>query len=132
LTLKDVYSEGALAAEEMEGAEDGYARIFNAIDLRNWRSHCRRNPRTEEKVCATTYMKRVGLLSKKRLLKVDNPCLSRVQNHLSHNYHIGNKKALFHFLTRYYAHASKPIEQALPLTFHLARGAEDPRYGDFL
>lgn len=77
-------------------------------------------------------MKRVGLLSKKRLLKVDNPCLLRVQNHLSHNYHIGNKKALFHFLTRYYTQANKPIDQALPLTFHLAKGMEDARYGDFL
>lgn len=77
-------------------------------------------------------MKRVGLLSKKRLLKVDNPCLLKVHNHLSHNYHIGNKKALFHFLTRYYSHANKPIEQAIPLTFHLARGTDDPRYADFL
>ena len=132
LTLKDVYSERALTAEEVEGTEDGYIRIFNAIDLRNWRSHCKRNPRTEAKVCSTTYMKRVGLLSKKRLLKVDNPTVLRVQNHLSHNYHIGNKKALFHFLTRYYKQANKPIDQALPLTFHLAKGMEDSHYDDFL
>lgn len=46
LTLKDVYSEGVFTAEDMEGNEDGYSRIFNAIDLRNWRSHCKRNPRT--------------------------------------------------------------------------------------
>lgn len=47
LTLKDVYSEGALAAEEIDGGEDGYCRIFNVIDLKNWRSHCKKNPRTE-------------------------------------------------------------------------------------
>ncbi|XP_031505734.1 uncharacterized protein LOC116268045 [Nymphaea colorata] len=55
-----------------------------------------------------------------------------VQNHLVENYYIGNKKALFYNLKRYYDHINKAVFEAVPLTFHLTRGTEDPNYSEFL
>jgi hypothetical protein len=88
--------------------------------------------KTEEKICSNTYIKRVGLLNKKRLLKIENPFSLKVQNHLAENYYIGNKKALFYNLKRYYQFIGKPLFDAVPLTFHLTRGIEDQQYGEFL
>lgn len=73
-------------------------------------------------------MKRVGLLNKKRLFKIDNPSLVTIQNHLPENYYIGNKKALFYNLKRYYEYAHKALSDAIPLTFHLSKGTDDQNY----
>lgn len=77
-------------------------------------------------------MKRIGLLNKKRLLKIDNPSVLKVQNHLIENYFIGNKKALFYNLKAYYQHIKQSVFSIIPLTFHIAKGTEDPQYSDFV
>jgi tubulin polyglutamylase TTLL1/tubulin monoglycylase TTLL3/8 len=118
--------------ERGQASQDEYSRLFNAVDLRNWREHFKRNAKTEEKIGESTYVKRVGLLSKKKLFKVESPCAARLQNHLVENYYIGNKKALFYNLKKYYDFQGKDVFQVIPVTFHVQKGVDDPQYHQFL
>lgn len=45
-----------------------------------------------------------------------------MQNHLINNYVIGNKKALFHTMSSYYASKGEDVFEYLPLTFHIKQG----------
>ena len=55
-----------------------------------------------------------------------------MHNHLINNYVIGNKKALFHTKSSYYAERGEEVFDYLPLTFHIKEGLEDPVYYKFL
>ena len=55
-----------------------------------------------------------------------------VHNHFLQNYHIGNKKALFYNLKRYYNLQNKNVFKIIPLTFHIKNGLTDPEYMNFL
>ena len=50
----------------------------------------------------------------------------RVHNHFVQNYFIGNKKALFYNLKRYYDLLEKDVFTIIPLTFHIKDGLSDP------
>lgn len=45
-----------------------------------------------------------------------------MQNHLINNYVIGNKKALFHTMSSFYAEKGEDVFEYLPLTFHIKQG----------
>lgn len=77
-------------------------------------------------------MKRAGLLSKKNLRVIEDSRRLVVHNHLEHNYFIGNKKALFYHMKKYYELKELNLSDALPLTFHIIKGVEDPEYRQFL
>jgi len=49
-----------------------------------------------------------------------------IHNHLEQNYYIGNKKALFYNMRAYYQRKQMNIFDALPLTFHIVKGVDDP------
>lgn len=51
-----------------------------------------------------------------------------MHNHLSSNFYIGNKKALYYNLKRYLELKGEDPFKILPLTFHIAKGTEDPEY----
>lgn len=51
-----------------------------------------------------------------------------IHNHLEQNYYIGNKKALFYNMRAYYNKMQMNIFDALPLTFHIVKGVDDPEY----
>ena len=55
-----------------------------------------------------------------------------MQNHFAFNYFIGNKKAMFYCLRKYYEITQQNVFEFLPLTFHISRGTEDPEYRKFL
>lgn len=46
----------------------------------------------------------------------------KVHNHLPQNYYLGNKKALFATMKRYYEITRKNIFEIVPLTFHIQKG----------
>ncbi len=48
------------------------------------------------------------------------------------NFLLGNKKALFATMKRYYEACDKNVFDYLPLTFHISKGIEDPEYFAFL
>ena len=56
----------------------------------------------------------------------------KVHNHLPRNYVLGNKKALFSTMRKYYECNQQDVCQYLPLTFHIQNGLEDEDYFKFL
>ena len=56
----------------------------------------------------------------------------RIHNHLTNNYIIGNKKALFYTMSKYYQATNQDPFDYLPLTFHIQNGLEDQEYLKFL
>ena len=56
----------------------------------------------------------------------------RIHNHLPNNYIIGNKKALYYTMSRYYEANGEDTFNYLPLTFHIHEGIEDNEYLKFL
>jgi hypothetical protein len=50
---------------------------------------------------------------------------------LEFNHFIGNKKALFYNLKRYYELRKKNAFEFIPLTFHIKEGTNDPEYVKF-
>ena len=72
-------------------------------DLSLWENYLSVNSKFEERGIETGWLKRVGgLLRKKGVLIIDNSSKLRVHNHLQANYFLGNKKALFYCLKKYY------------------------------
>jgi len=53
-------------------------------------------------------------------------------NHLDHNYHLGNKKALFYNLREYCEKNKEDIFDIVPLTFHIENGKKDDQYLRFI
>ena len=51
-----------------------------------------------------------------------------MHNHLEQNYYIGNKKSLFYHMKKYYSLQNLDVFEAIPLTFHISKGIEDPQF----
>jgi hypothetical protein len=64
--------------------------------------------------------------------KIDDSRQLTVHNHLEYNFYIGNKKALFYNMKRYLELKQEDPFKMLPLTFHVAKGVDDPEYRNFL
>lgn len=56
----------------------------------------------------------------------------KIHNHLPRNFVLGNKKALFATMKRYYECMKQDVFNYLPLTFHIENGLEDKEYFKFL
>ena len=56
----------------------------------------------------------------------------KMQNHMSQNFLIGNKKALLYTMRQYYESCNMNVFNYLPLSFHVTKGMEDPEYMRFL
>lgn len=54
-----------------------------------------------------------------------------MHNHLEFNHYIGNKKALYYNLKRYYELRSKNVFEVIPLTFHIRSGVADAEFTKF-
>jgi len=70
-------------------------------------------------------------LKKENMVRID-PTKLRVHNHLENNYVIGNKKALFYTMSKYYELTKQNVFDYLPTTFHIESGLGDPTYMKFL
>ena len=55
-----------------------------------------------------------------------------MHNHFEANYYIGNKKALFYNIKKYYQVKGFDPFTFLPLTFHISKGLNDQDYKNFL
>lgn len=56
----------------------------------------------------------------------------KIQNHFEKNFFLGNKKALYYSMKRYYEITDRNIFDYLPITFHISKGIDDPEYEKFL
>ena len=71
--------------------------------------------------------KRTGQLFKsKRIEVIESSNKVKMHNHLSCNYFLGNKKALFYSMRKYYQLKEVDPFTKIPLTFHITQGLEDP------
>lgn len=77
-------------------------------------------------------MKRLGLLSKKNLAVIDDSRKLLIHNHVQQNFSIGNKKALYYHMKKYYNLKGLNLFDSVPLTFHIIKGVIDPEYSNFL
>lgn len=55
----------------------------------------------------------------------------KIYNKLEDNYHLSNKKALFLNMRFYYESLGRDPFIALPITFHIKKGLDDPEYNKF-
>ena len=78
-----------------------------------------------------TFLRRTKALKKKGQVAIDCE-KTKVHNHLPRNYVLGNKKALFSTMRKYYECCKQDVFERLPLTFHVQNGLEDPEYFKFL
>ncbi|CAD8050087.1 unnamed protein product [Paramecium sonneborni] len=68
--------------------------------------------------------------AEKRGLKIIEN-IDKIHNHIERNYHLGNKKAMFHNMKKYYELTKQDLFQHLPVTFHVS-GVRDKSYSQFL
>ena len=52
----------------------------------------------------------------------------KLYNKLEDNFHLSNKKAMFLNLRVYYEALGKDVFNAVPMTFHVKEGLEDPEF----
>ena len=57
---------------------------------------------------------------------------NKMYNRLEDNYHLSNKKALFWNMSQYYESMDRDIDDALPMTFHIDHGVNDPEFRKFV
>lgn len=55
-----------------------------------------------------------------------------MHNHMEDNWHLGNKKALFHNMRHYFELCKEDYTKYIPVTFHIQKGMEDPVYFKFV
>jgi len=71
--------------------------------MRIWKKYLSKNSKIEEKGFDYGLSKRVnGLLKKKPITLIENSTRLKMHNHLQCNYFLGNKKALFYSMKKYY------------------------------
>ena len=69
----------------------------------------------------------------KQITKSDeNESIIKICNHLEGNTQLGNKKAMFHNMKRYYESLGKDPFKVMPMTFHIKNGKEDEEYEEFV
>ncbi|CAD8049611.1 unnamed protein product [Paramecium primaurelia] len=57
--------------------------------------------------------------------------VNKIHNHIERNYHLGNKKAMFHNMKKYYELTKQELFLHLPMTFHVS-GIKDKQYQQFM
>jgi hypothetical protein len=68
-----------------------------------------------------------GVKANEGLQKLE-PYPTRIYNKLEDNYHLANKKALFMNMKNYYDAVGENPYDALPVTFHVKCGLDDPEF----
>ena len=97
-----------------------------------WSKHMERYSKNESSIDEKTYLKRSWLLKCKEATKIESNENLHVSNHFITNTFIGNKKAMFYAMRKYYQLKKGNVFSVLPLTFHISKGIEDPEYQKFL
>lgn len=119
--------EESNGAEKKNESQEFNQSIMSGEDLRIWKKYLSKNGRHEEKGYDHSLMKRVGgVLKKKGVIFLENSSKLKVHNHFQCNYFLGNKKALFYSLRKYYELLGEDPFSKIPLTFHITQGIQDP------
>ena len=128
--LKEEPTERVETLEAVEN--DLNSTIMLGDDYELWSKHYKTFKKYEDRF--ENYMgKRVKtLVRNKNLLYVADSSKLKTQNHFPCNYFLGNKKALFYSLRKYYELNGRDPFQYIPTTFHISKGADDPEYHRFL
>ena len=101
-------------------------------DYELWMKHYKLNKKHEDRF-ENHLAKRVKtLVRKKNLIFIPDSFKLKVQNHFERNYFLGNKKALFYSMKKYYELNDKNPFEFIPITFHISKGIDDPEYAKFL
>jgi hypothetical protein len=101
-------------------------------DYEIWQNHYRINKKYEEKLERPVSKRIKTMVKKKQLTFIEESKQLKVQNHFECNYFLGNKKALFYFMKKYYTLLKRDPYAHLPLTFHISKGMDDPEYHKFM
>jgi hypothetical protein len=64
--------------------------------------------------------------SKKLRKNLDDPQNRKIHNHLENNWNLGNKKALFYNMRKYYSGIGNDYRDFMPVTYHIQNGTDDP------
>ncbi len=74
------------------------------------------------------------MIKRKRLTYIDSSLTpeQKSHNHFECNYYIGNKKALFYAMRKYYKLYGEDPFDFIPLTYHISGGLEDHEFNEFL
>lgn len=102
----------------------GYRLMMNGQELGYIADLLDSNEHYDQKV----FKKRIEKI--KRIDGVDSQNI-KVHNHLENNYHLGNKKALFHNLNNFMKMQNRDIFEFIPVTFHV-NGKKDQEYQQFM
>lgn len=98
-------------------------------DLQMWERYSSTNIKFEEKGFQVAIGKRAAYLLKgKKMEVIESSSKVKVHNHLQCNYFLGNKKALFYSMKKYYELKLIDPFTVIPLTFHITEGLEDPEF----
>lgn len=62
------------------------------------------------------------MIRKKAFRFIEDSRKVKIQNHFECNYFLGNKKALFYSMRKYYTLLKKDPFEFIPLTFHISKG----------
>ena len=60
------------------------------------------------------------------------PVSNKIYNRIEDNYHLSNKKALLINMTQYYKAINTDPFDALPVSFHIKTGRNDPEFERFI
>ena len=97
--------------------------IMVGNDLKLWERYYNSNLKHEEKGFINALTKRAGSLLKfKKIDTLDSHSKLKIHNHLECNYFLGNKKALFYSMRKYYQLRKVDPFSKIPLTFHITQG----------
>lgn len=88
---------------------------------------------SESPVKGSKITKKQKDLIMENLSKPENPSnLFRIYNKIEENFHLSNKKALFWNMKNYYKAIKQDPWDAIPVTFHIQDGPEDPEFINFI
>lgn len=72
--------------------------------------------------------KKDGKPAAEALPAASNQLAVKLYNKLEDNFHLSNKKAMFLNIRLYYEAMGKDVFNAVPMTFHVKEGLEDPEF----
>lgn len=112
-----------LLLPESKDENDVHKNIMTSDDLKKWEKYYRNNQKYEEKGFQSALGKRAtALLKKKKISLIECSNKLKTHNHLQCNYFLGNKKALFYSMRKYYQLKGIDPFTKIPLTFHITQG----------
>ena len=123
------------AATGQNGLEKHLRRILNSEDLFAYLKYLNKYGAKDDALMMEDLSYRLDFIKRRQKMRVVEPDQlerQRLHNHLEFNWNLGNKKAMFYNLRRYYELIGKNPFDFIPLTFHIQKGSDDKEYRKFV